>query len=903
MDAPKHFNHQEVEKRLYDYWLHEQLFNSKPDDRTPYTVVMPPPNVTGILHMGHCLNNTIQDILVRRARQDGKNVCWVPGTDHASIATEAKVVAQLKEQGIAKSSLTREKFLEHAWAWKKKYGDIILDQLKKLGCSLDWNRTTFTMDDHYYHSVMKIFVQLYQEGYIYRAVRMVNWDTKALTALSDEEVIYKETQSQLYYVRYRLLDESDKPYPMDHPEGCITVATVRPETILGDVAICVNPKDERYKKLHNRFALIPIINRKIPIITDEYVDMEFGTGCLKITPAHDINDYQIGLKYKLPVIDCLEPNGTMTKEMGVFAGLDRFEARKKMVALIEKEGLLLKKEAYTNQLGYSERTDTVIEPRLSLQWWVKMSDLAKPALDSVMKEDIKLYPTKFKNLYKHWIENVKDWCISRQLWWGHRIPAWYNEQGDIFVATSLEQLLIKYPQLKEQKLKQDEDCLDTWFSSWLWPLEVFRGMSNPDNNKDLAYYYPTNTLVTAPEIIFFWVARMIIAGYKWSNTKPFTDVYFTGIVRDKQGRKMSKSLGNSPDLLSLIEQHGCDATRFGIMIASPAGNDLLFDEELLIQGRNFVNKMWNASKLLSLWQEKADTTPTANIDNDFAIQWFACQLESEKINIQKLLDKFQLSEALKILHSLIWNDFCGSYLELVKNRFKGQSGIPKNVVEQSQFFFVSILQLLHPFMPFITEEIVQTVLGKDRIIHNHLNKQAIKVQSLVVDPLMACPIAKSVNKEELLKAGRDFTNLTTKYRNVLQDNNLKCEQPVFLQTANKQFFEYIQPYAAYLTGSLQYPLEITQTPIQSALKFTYEGMMGYFVPNKPNDPSVQIASLEKDLAYQEGFLASVQKKLTNEKFIANAKPEVIAIEQKKLADAQERIATLQLALKDVKGGV
>ncbi|MEO6406068.1 MAG: valine--tRNA ligase, partial [Ferruginibacter sp.] len=613
MELSKNYEPGAIENKWYSHWLDKQYFNSLPDEREPYTIVIPPPNVTGVLHMGHCLNNSIQDILIRRARMQGKNACWVPGTDHASIATEAKVVAMLREKGITKSSLSRDEFLGYAWEWKEKYGGIILEQLKKLGCSLDWNRTSFTMDPDYYASVTKVFVSLYEKGVIYRGKRMINWDVKALTALSDEEVIRKETKQQLYFLQYeidngQLTTDNGQPTTdktilssfrnqlstkIDH----ITIATVRPETIMGDTAIAVHPNDERYKHLHGKFAFVPLINRRIPIITDEYVSMEFGTGALKVTPAHDLNDNQLGQKHGLEVVDIFNDDGTLGPDAQIYIGEDRFAARKKIAAELEEKGYLLKKEDYTSEVGYSERTDVVVEPRLSLQWWVSMKDIATPALKSVLDEEIAFYPPKFKNLYRHWMENIKDWCISRQLWWGHRIPAWYDGEGNFVVAETyekaIEQFNIQHPASNTDFIKQDEDCLDTWFSSWLWPFEVFKGFSSP-GNAEVKYYYPTNTLVTAPEIIFFWVARMIMAGFEYMGEKPFQAVYFTGIVRDKQGRKMSKSLGNSPDMLGLIDQYGADAVRFGIMVASPAGNDILFDESSLEQGRNFNNKLWNA---------------------------------------------------------------------------------------------------------------------------------------------------------------------------------------------------------------------------------------------------------------------------------------------------------------------
>ncbi|MGB5027148.1 MAG: valine--tRNA ligase, partial [Chitinophagaceae bacterium] len=662
MELSKNFDHSAAEQKWYQHWLEKKYFHSEPDDREPYTIVIPPPNVTGVLHMGHCLNNTIQDILIRRARMQGKNACWVPGTDHASIATEAKVVQMLRERGIAKSSLSREDFLKYAWEWKEKYGGIILQQLKKMGCSLDWERTSFTMDPDYYQSVISVFIDLYNKGYIYRGKRMINWDVKAKTALSDEEVIRKETQQKLYHLRYKL----DMP-----GDEYIVIATVRPETIMGDTAICVHPDDERYKHLHGKFAFVPLIDRRIPIITDDYVTMEFGTGALKVTPAHDSNDNQLGQKHNLEVVDIFNEDGTLNADAQIYIGEDRFEARKKIAKELEEKGFLLKTEDYTSEVGYSERTDAVVEPRLSLQWWVDMKKISGPALSAVMDDDVKFYPSKFKNLYRHWMENIKDWCISRQLWWGHRIPAWYDNDGRFVVAATEQEakelFSTKYG-VNNAVLKQDEDCLDTWFSSWLWPFEVFKGYSNPDN-KDVNYYYPTNTLVTAPEIIFFWVARMIMAGYEYKGQKPFSEVYFTGIVRDKQGRKMSKSLGNSPDLLEMIDKDGADAVRFGIMISSPAGNDLMWDPSGNDQGRFFINKMWNALKLVKMWslRQAQDDSLAAN---NFAVEWFENRLNEVRIQLDEQFRDFRLSESLKTLYSLIWDDFCSWYLEWVKPGFE-----------------------------------------------------------------------------------------------------------------------------------------------------------------------------------------------------------------------------------------
>ncbi|MFM6995039.1 MAG: valine--tRNA ligase, partial [Sediminibacterium sp.] len=693
MELSKNFNPAEVDSKWYQHWVDKGYFHSEPNDKPAYTVVIPPPNVTGVLHMGHCLNNTIQDILVRRARMQGMNPCWVPGTDHASIATEAKVVAMLRERGIAKSSLTREEFLGYAWEWKEKYGGIILQQLRKMGCSLDWERTSFTMDPAYYESVINVFVDLFEKGKIYRGKRMINWDVRAKTALSDEEVIHKEVNGKMYHIRYKL----------DIPgEEYITIATVRPETIFGDTAICVHPKDDRYKHLVGKFAFVPMINRRIPIIADDYIDIEFGTGALKVTPAHDVNDFNLGQKHGLEVIETLNEDGTMNEAAPMYIGRDRIEVRKIIAADLEASGNLVKLEDYVNQVGFSERTDAIVEPRLSLQWWVDMKKLAAPALEAVMSDEIQFHPAKFKNVYRHWMEGIKDWCISRQLWWGHRIPAWYDEEGNVYVAKNEEAVREKFPATKGKTLTQDADCLDTWFSSWLWPIEVFKGMSNP-NNAEINYYYPTSTLVTAPEIIFFWVARMIMAGEEYMGKIPFKDVYFTGIVRDKQGRKMSKSLGNSPDLLGLIDQYGADAVRFGIMIASPAGNDLLFDESTLEQGRNFNSKLWNAAKLLKMWEPRISNEGKVPEDAAFAMDWFQAKLSATQIEVDSMLKEFRLSEALKTIYGLIWDDYCSWYLEWIKPGF--EQAIHANVYNRSIDFYDTLLQLLHPFMPFITEEL------------------------------------------------------------------------------------------------------------------------------------------------------------------------------------------------------
>ena len=907
MELSKNFIAGEAEAKWYAHWMEKGYFTSTPDDREPYTIVMPPPNVTGVLHMGHCLNNTIQDILIRRARMQGKNACWVPGTDHASIATEAKVVGMLRERGIAKSSLSRDEFLAYAWEWKEKYGGIILQQLKKLGCSLDWNRTSFTMDEDYYNSVIKIFVALHNKGSIYRGKRMINWDVKAKTALSDEEVIRKETHQQLYYLRYQLVNEDDTPVIPDVVEGGgIIIATVRPETIMGDSAICVHPDDERYKYLHGKFALVPLINRRIPIITDEYVTMDFGTGALKVTPAHDLNDNLLGQKHQLEVIDILNEDGTLNEAAQIYIGEERFAARKKIVAELEAKGYLVKTENYTSEVGYSERTDTVVEPRLSLQWWVSMKDISTPALRAVMDEEIKFYPPKFKNTYRHWMENIKDWCISRQLWWGHRIPAWYDTDGNYVVAVNKEEADIlfkqKYGQLpaNNEQLFQDEDCLDTWFSSWLWPFEVFKGYSNP-GNADIQYYYPTNTLVTAPEIIFFWVARMIIAGFEYMGDLPFKDVYFTGIVRDKLGRKMSKSLGNSPDLLALIDQYGADAVRFGIMVSSPAGNDLMFDESTLEQGRNFNNKLWNALKLVkTVWKVADSDNAVSTFFNEgekteytnwipqpkyaeFAVGWFENRLSQTKLEVEKLLNEFRLSEGLKTIYSLIWDDFCSWYLEWIKPEY-GQL-IDFETHQSTITFFEDLMLLLHPYMPFITEEIYH--LLKDR------------ADDLCTRQLQVPKAIDNIILEKAAQLKKDITVIRDARKNNQIKNleKIKFTLTYDLQkffTNNKSILELLQKQtnSHYNDEALRKEGNLKILHNELSVHSSSNGIF-YLQIEKEINTLAQKESLLKDLEHQQQFLASVQKKLSNEKFVQNARPEVIELERKKMADAAARIKTIE----------
>ena len=901
MELSKNFIPGEADAKWYAHWMEKGYFNSTPDEREPYTIVMPPPNVTGVLHMGHCLNNTIQDILIRRARMQGKNACWVPGTDHASIATEAKVVGMLRERGIAKSSLSRDEFLAYAWEWKEKYGGIILQQLKKLGCSLDWNRTSFTMDEDYYNSVIKIFVALHNKGSIYRGKRMINWDVKAKTALSDEEVIRKETHQQLYYLRYQLVNEDGSPLSPDVVEGGgIIVATVRPETIMGDSAICVHPEDERYKYMHGKFALVPLINRRIPIITDEYVTMDFGTGALKVTPAHDLNDNLLGQKHQLEIIDILNEDGTLNEAAQIYVGEERFAARKKIVAELEVKGYLVKTENYTSEVGYSERTDTVVEPRLSLQWWVSMQDISTPALRAVMEEEIKFYPPKFKNTYRHWMENIKDWCISRQLWWGHRIPAWYDTDGNYVVAVNKEEADIlfkqKYGQLPADNVQlfQDEDCLDTWFSSWLWPFEVFKGYSDPGNT-DIKYYYPTNTLVTAPEIIFFWVARMIMAGFEYMGDQPFKDVYFTGIVRDKLGRKMSKSLGNSPDLLGLIEQYGADAVRFGIMVSSPAGNDLMFDESTIEQGRNFNNKLWNALKLVKMWEGRSkiaddsiemlevsiemkglEEDPTVNnqlTTSNFATEWFTNRLNQVKGEVEILMQQFRLSEALKAIYSLIWDDFCSWYLEWVKPGF--EQPIEVAVYRKTVAFFEELMQLIHPFMPFVSEE-----------IHHLLQQQQTDLCITQYEKTLS-PDAIILQQGELLK------QVISALRDARNKNQVKPKETIQLhiQTADTIAFKAIENIISKQVNAAA--VFYTSDTVANCIVVAVEKNKFYLESNQKLDNVTLKTDLLKDLEHQQQFLLGVQKKLSNEKFVQNARPEVLAMEQKKAADANARIKTIE----------
>ena len=856
----------EVESKWYAYWLEHKLFESKPDGRKPYTVVIPPPNVTGILHMGHMLNNTIQDILVRRARMEGKNACWVPGTDHASIATEAKVVAKLATQGIKKNDLTREEFLRHAWAWKEEHGGIILKQLQKLGASCDWSRTAFTMDEERSKSVISVFVDLYKKGLISRGVRRVNWDPKALTALSDEEVIYKDEHSKLYYLRY-YVEGSDR---------YIVVATTRPETILGDTAVCVNPNDERYTWLKGKRVIVPLVNRAVPVITDEYVEMEFGTGCLKVTPAHDVNDYMLGEKHNLPSIDIFNDNGTISEAGGMYVGLDRFDVRKQIAIDLEKAGLLEKVEEYDNKVGYSERTNVVIEPKLSMQWFLKMEGLARPALEAVMNDDIKFYPAKFKNTYRHWMENIKDWCISRQLWWGHRIPAYFLPEGGYVVAETPEKALeearakTQNPDLQLTDLRQDESCLDTWFSSWLWPISLFNGINDPDNN-EIQYYYPTCDLVTAPDIIFFWVARMIMAGYEYRHQPPFRNVYFTGIVRDKIGRKMSKSLGNSPDALELIERFGADGVRMGLMLAAPAGNDILYDDSLCEQGRNFCNKIWNAFRLVKGWQ--VDNTLAQPQSSAIAIQWFDAKLSQTLEEIQDLFSKFRLSEALMAAYKLFWDEFSSWYLEAVKPTY--QQPIDAATYHSTLDFFDSLLRILHPFMPFITEELWQ---------HLAARKEG---ESIMVARM---PEPKGYDAH-VIEQFETTKQIISGIRAIRLQKNIANREPLTLQILRGLHDDANNSVIVKLSNLAQID-RVSEKDANSATFLV--GTTEYAVPLGNNiDVEAELQKLEADLQYMQGFLRTVMGKLGNERFVNNAPENVVALERKKKADAESKIKSIE----------
>lgn len=874
-EIPKTYSSIEVESKWYAYWMEKKLFRSTPDEREPYTIAIPPPNVTGVLHMGHMLNNTIQDVLIRRARMLGKNACWVPGTDHASIATEARVVALLKEQGIKKSDLTREEFLKHAWTWKEKYGGIILEQLKKLGCSCDWDRTRFTMEESLSEAVIDVFIDLHKKGHIYRGHRMVNWDPVGLTAVSDEEVNHKEVNSRLFYVKYKIENSSE----------FITIATTRPETILGDTAICVHPEDERFTKLKDKRAIVPLVERSVPIIFDEYVDREFGTGALKITPAHDANDYILGNKHKLETIDVINANGTMSEAGKFYVGEDRFVARKKIVKELEARGNLVKVEDIKNKVGYSERTDAVIEPRLSRQWFVNMKEISKPALDAVVNGDVKLIPDKFLNTYKHWMENVHDWCISRQLWWGQRIPAWYNEKGNCVVAkTENEALALFKIQNKNQEpgtIKQDEDVLDTWFSSWLWPISIFDGFKYP-NNADIKYYYPTNDLVTAPEILFFWVARMLIAGYEYRGEKPFSNVYLTGIVRDKQGRKMSKSLGNSPDPIELIDKYGADGVRVGMLLCSPAGNDLPFDESYCEQGRNFSNKIWNAFRLVKMWE--VDEKLQQSEGNKIAIDWFSAKFSEQLEAINEQYLKYRMSEALMTSYKLVWDDFCAWYLEMIKPEYvDGKSNpIDKKTYDSTINFFEKILQLLHPFIPFLTEELW------------HLTKERNKNESIMISKW---PASESNINQHVLSKMEISIEAISQIRNFRNSKNIspKEKQQLFIKGNLDTLFPTIIGKLANLSS-----FEPTASKTDNAFSFLIKDLEFFIPMGIAINVAEEVERLSKELEYNKGFLLSVQKKLANERFVQNAKAEVIDMEKKKQADAEAKIKAIEEQLASIK---
>lgn len=876
MELATKYSPEEVEKKWYEYWETNQLFSSKPDGREPYTVVIPPPNVTGILHMGHMLNNTIQDILVRRARMEGKNACWVPGTDHASIATEAKVVNRLAERGIKKADLTRDEFLKHAWEWTDEHGGIILKQLRRVGASCDWSRTAFTMDEERSKSVIKVFVDLYKKGLIYRGVRMVNWDPKALTALSDEEVIYKEEQSKLFYLRYMV--EGD-------PEGrYAVVATTRPETIMGDTAMCINPNDEKNAWLKGKRVIVPLVGRSIPVIEDEYVDIEFGTGCLKVTPAHDVNDYMLGEKHQLQSIDIFNDNGTLSEAAGLYVGQDRFDVRRQIEKDLDAAGLLEKVEAYTNKVGCSERTNVPIEPKLSMQWFLKMQHFADLALPPVMNDDIKFYPAKYKNTYRHWLENIKDWCISRQLWWGHRIPAYYLPEGGYVVAETAEEAVELARQqsgnanLQLTDLRQDEDALDTWFSSWLWPISLFDGINNPES-KDLAYYYPTTDLVTGPDIIFFWVARMIMAGYEYTGKMPFHNVYFTGIVRDNQGRKMSKQLGNSPDPLELIDKFGADGVRMGMMLSAPAGNDILFDESLCEQGRNFCNKIWNAFRLVKGWEVADVPQPEAA---KTAIAYFSAQLRKSAAEVADLFKKYRLSEALMEIYRLFWDEFSSWYLELAKPTY-GQP-IDRTTYEATLGFFNDLLHLLHPFMPFITEELWQ-----------HLLERKAGESIMVSCQNIAAPTTED---EALLRDMEEAKAVIIGVRAIRNAKNIAQKNVLQLQVVGNN------PVAAYEAIVQKManvsPIEVVDTKAAGTSSFMV-GTSEFAVPlGSLIDVAAEIQKAEAELKHLEGFLAGVMKKLSNERFVNSAPEAVVALERKKQSDAESKIATLKETLAAMK---
>jgi len=884
MSISTKYNPAETEDKWYSYWLSKKFFHSEPDEREPYTIVIPPPNVTGVLHMGHMLNNTIQDVLIRKARMQGKNACWVPGTDHASIATEAKVVAMLKEQGINKKDLSREEFLKYAWEWKEKYGGIILEQLKKLGASCDWDRTRFTMEEDLSEAVIDSFIHLYKKGWIYRGIRMVNWDPAGKTAVSDEEVIRKEVNQKLYYIKYLISGTEDQ---------FITIATTRPETIMADAAICINPNDERFTHLKGKKVFVPLVNHEIPVIQDEYVDMEFGTGCLKVTPAHDLNDYELGVKHHLPVTDILNDDGTLNELAVILVGEDRFVARKKIAKMLEEAGHLEKVEDYKSQVGFSERTDAAIEPKLSMQWFVKMKEMAAPALADVLNGDVNLIPNKFENTYRHWMENVRDWNISRQLWWGQRIPAWYDDKGNWVVAKTKEEALEEFWKKKhldetcsdtekagfkhqlEPFLRQDEDVMDTWFSSWLWPISVFDGFKNPDN-KDINYYYPTNDLVTAPEILFFWVARMIMAGHEFMGKKPFTNVYLTGIVRDKLGRKMSKSLGNSPDPIGLIEKYGADGVRVGMLLCSPAGNDLMFDESYCEQGRNFANKVWNAFRLVKGWE----VDPNLENPNTQAIAWFENRFNEALVEIEDNFKQYRLSEALMATYKLVWDDFCAWYLEMVKPVYL--QPIDAESYQATVNYFQKILTLLHPYMPFLTEE----------LWHDELFGERTEMDCCIVAeyPKIESFDANLLKDAEIIKA------VVAEIRNVRNQKQISPKEALPLSIKVNSDLDYEKWLNIVFKLANISEAELVNDKIAGAAAFM-AGKDEFFIPLADNiDVDAERERLNADLVYLQGFLKSVDAKLNNERFVQNAKPEIVDNERNKKADAEAKIKIIEESL-------
>lgn len=877
MELASKYDPQSVESKWYQYWLDKKMFSSKPDGRKPYTVVIPPPNVTGVLHMGHMLNNTIQDILVRRARMEGKNACWVPGTDHASIATEAKVVNKLAKEGISKKDITRDEFLKHAWEWTNEHGGIILKQLRRLGASCDWDRTAFTMDETRSRGVIKVFCDLYNKGLIYRGARMVNWDPKAQTALSDEEVIYKEEHSKLYYLRYMVVEE---------PGKYAVVATTRPETIMGDTAMCINPNDPKNQWLRGKHVIVPLVGRQIPVIEDEYVDIEFGTGCLKVTPAHDINDHALGLKHNLETIDIFNDNGTISEAAGLYVGMDRMDVRLRIEQDLKKAGLMEKVEDYNNKVGFSERTNVPIEPKLSTQWFLKMSHFSEIALPPVMNDEIKFYPAKYKNTYRHWLENIKDWCISRQLWWGHRIPAYYfntsDGKRDFVVAESKEKALQmaqeKNPLLTSDSLEQDSDCLDTWFSSWLWPIAVFDGIEHPDN-EEIKYYYPTSDLVTGPDIIFFWVARMIMAGYEYRKTMPFRNVYFTGIVRDKLGRKMSKSLGNSPDPLMLIDKYGADGVRMGMMLSAPAGNDILFDESLCEQGRNFNNKIWNAFRLVKGWQKTEAEQPTINA---IAVEWFEARLRKANDELNELFLKYRISEALMVVYRLFWDDFSSWYLEMVKPEY-GQP-IDNATYDATLKFFETLLKMLHPFMPFITEELWQ---------HIYDRKDG---ESIICDRL---ELAAPTDLDNPLSTGMEnVRQIVSNIRTVRNQRNIPFKDALELHCIGSNGYGKYMSVISKMANLKD--VKVVNAKDATAASFMV-GTDEFAIPlGDMIDVKAEIEKLEAQLRHLEGFLNGINKKLTNEKFVSNAPEAVVAMERKKKKDSEEKIAVIRESLKALK---